>query len=141
MSIIQTSEDYNFSYHKFPRLKEWIINVIRAEHFQPGNITMVFCSDKYLLTVNQIYLNHDYYTDIITFDYSGGIIVSGDLLISIDRVKDNSRLYGVEFSNELDRVILHGILHLMGYNDDNKDSLKAMREREDHYLNERNKIF
>ena len=102
---------------------------------------MVFCSDKYLLTVNQIYLNHDYYTDIITFDYSGGIIVSGDLLISIDRVKDNSRLYGVEFSNELDRVILHGILHLMGYNDDNKDSLKAMREREDHYLNERNKIF
>jgi probable rRNA maturation factor len=140
LSIIQTSEDYNFSYRKFPSLKQWIINVIRAEQFQPGDIAMVFCSDKYLLTVNQNYLSHDYYTDIITFDYSEGIILSGDLLISIDRVKENARLYSVEFSNELDRVILHGILHLMGYNDDNTDNLKAMREREDHYLNERSKI-
>jgi probable rRNA maturation factor len=135
--IIQTSVDCLFTYRKFSMLKQWIINVIRTEHYKAGDITVVFCSDDYLLSVNQSFLHHDYFTDILTFDYSEGKVVSGDLLISIDRVKDNARLYGADFSDELDRVILHGILHLIGYTDDNEYNLKSMREREDFYLRER----
>jgi probable rRNA maturation factor len=135
--IIQTSVDCLFTYRKFSMLKQWIINVIRTEHYKAGDITVVFCSDDYLLSVNQSFLHHDYFTDILTFDYSEGKVVSGDLLISIDRVKDNARLYRADFSDELDRVILHGILHLIGYTDDNEYNLKSMREREDFYLRER----
>jgi probable rRNA maturation factor len=135
--IIQTSVDCLFTYRKFSMLKQWIINVIRTEHYKAGDITVVFCSDDYLLSVNQSFLHHDYFTDILTFDYSEGKVVSGDLLVSIDRVKDNARLYGADFSDELDRVILHGILHLIGYTDDNEYNLKSMREREDFYLRER----
>jgi probable rRNA maturation factor len=137
LPIIQTSEDLNFKYRKFSRLKQWIVKVILAEQLQPGDISLVFCSDGYLLTVNKKFLKHDYYTDIITFDYSEESIVSGDLLVSIDRVKENARLYNVEFYLELDRVILHGILHLIGYKDDDTNSRKIMHEREDHYLNDR----
>jgi probable rRNA maturation factor len=135
--INQTSVDCLFTYRKFSMLKQWIINVIRTEHYKAGDITVVFCSDDYLLSVNQSFLHHDYFTDILTFDYSEGKVVSGDLLVSIDRVKDNARLYGADFSDELDRVILHGILHLIGYTDDNEYNLKSMREREDFYLRER----
>jgi probable rRNA maturation factor len=135
--ITQTSVDCLFTYRKFSRLKKWIINVILEEHYQAGDITVVFCSDDYLLSVNQSFLHHDFFTDILTFDYTEGNVLSGDLLISIDRVKDNALLYGVEFSDELDRVILHGILHLIGYTDDNEYNLKSMREKEDFYLRER----
>lgn len=111
-------------------LNDLIIN----EKKQLGEISIVFCNDVYLLEVNKQYLNHDYYTDIITFDYSESDIISGDLFISYDRVLDNALSFEVESSNELSRVIFHGVLHLCGYKDKSDIDKKEMRFREDFYL-------
>jgi rRNA maturation RNase YbeY len=99
-----------------------------------GKIGVIFCRDEYLLELNKKYLNHDYYTDIITFNYSEGNFIAGDLYISVDRVKENSEKYKVPFIYELARVIFHGILHLIGYNDSNTEDKVIMRQKEDHYL-------
>ena len=111
-------------------------SLIISEKFKPGEITIIFCSDDYLLDKNRAYLNHDYYTDIITFDYSENDVVSGDLFISIDRVKDNANTYGISFDNELKRVVYHGILHLCGYKDKTEKDKKEMREKENYYLSQ-----
>ena len=112
----------------------WLINVCNHERKTLGDLSIVFCSDEYLLEVNRKYLNHDYFTDIITFDYSEQETISGDLLISIDRVKENALLVNVGFREELFRVMVHGVLHLVGY-DDTSDRLKAeMRVKENYYL-------
>jgi len=97
-------------------------------------ISVIFCSDDYLLSVNKEYLNHDYYTDIITFDYSVDTEISGDLFISIDRVKENSTEFNVPFLNELHRVLVHGVLHLCGYGDKSPVEETLMRSKEDFYL-------
>lgn len=97
-------------------------------------IALVFCSDSFLLDVNNRFLNHDYYTDIITFDYVEGNEISGDLMISVDRVRDNAEQEGVIFINELHRVIIHGTLHLLGYGDKSNEEISVMREKEDFYL-------
>ncbi len=102
-----------------------------------GDITIVFCSDDYLLEVNKTYLSHDYYTDVITFDYSEGYKISGDIMISVDRVVENSKIYSVDFINELDRVIIHGILHLIGYSDYDYQSKYQMKQKEDYFLSKR----
>lgn len=99
-----------------------------------GDITVVFCSDDYLLEVNRTYLDHDYYTDIITFDYSDLGILSGDLFISIDRVKENAQDFSDSFENELKRVVFHGVLHLCGYKDKSEEDEKTMRIKENYYL-------
>ena len=99
-----------------------------------GDLSIVFCSDDYILNINKEYLSHTYYTDIITFDYSENQIVSGDLFISIDRVKENALKYQVSFKEELTRVILHGVLHLAGYKDGTKCEKEEMRLKEDFYL-------
>jgi probable rRNA maturation factor len=108
--------------------------LISVEEFETGDITIVFCNDDYLLKVNRSYLNHDYYTDIITFDYSENKTISGDLFISLDRVKENAGIYQVSFHHELARVVFHGILHLCGYNDKYTEDIKLMREKEDLFL-------
>ena len=100
-----------------------------------GDITFVFCSDEELLGVNKEFLNHDYYTDIITFDYSEGSVISGDLFISIDRVKENALSFNVQITEELHRVAFHGVLHLLGYNDKTEAEVIIMRSKENHYLN------
>lgn len=117
------------------RLKLFIEKIFRLEKKKLGSLNYVFCSDKDLLKVNQRYLNHDYYTDIITFDLSepGGPI-QGEIHISTDRVADNARKMGISLKNELHRVIFHGALHLCGYADKRKNDKKLMREREDYYL-------
>lgn len=115
-------------------LKNTIELLIKNENFLPGDISVIFCSDDYLLKINEQYLSHDYYTDIVTFDYVENSVISGDLFISVDRVKDNATQVGVSFENELSRVIIHGVLHLAGYKDKTDAEKKAMREKEDFYL-------
>jgi rRNA maturation RNase YbeY len=102
-------------------LTNWISKVCITENYNLGDISLIFCSDEYLLDINRTHLDHDYYTDIITFDYTDNQIVSGDLFISIDRVRDNATDFNVSFEHELYRVIIHGVLHLCGYKDKSED--------------------
>ena len=127
-------EDTDFKLRHKTRIKEWLRLVAESEVFTLGNISVIFCSDNYILDINQKYLHHDYFTDIITFDYSEGGRISGDLFISVDSVRENSVEYGTEFEDELHRVIVHGILHLIGYDDHTEDEIKTMRSKEDYYL-------
>jgi probable rRNA maturation factor len=111
-----------------------INDLIKLESFKVGEITVVFCNDDYLLDMNRTYLNHDYYTDIITFDYAEDIIISGDLFVSFDRIIENSISFDVSFNHELSRVIYHGVLHLCGYKDKSEEEIKVMRGKENYYL-------
>lgn len=112
----------------------WLSKVANIEQKKLGDITLIFCSDEYLLNINQSYLQHDYYTDIITFDYSEDEFISGDLYISVDRVAENAEINNVSFSNELNRVVVHGVLHLCGYKDKSEEEEKVMRKKEDDAL-------
>lgn len=112
----------------------WLKMVAESEIRRLGDINIIFCSDTYLLDVNQKYLGHDYFTDIITFDYCEKNILSGDLFISVDTVRDNASFYGATFEDEINRVIVHGLLHLIGYDDHTDDDQKVMREKENYYL-------
>lgn len=129
------SESIDFSLSEEENIQNWIIDVATNESKDVGDISYVFCDDDYLLKINQEYLDHDYYTDIITFDYSEGDIISGDIFISIDRVKDNAKSFQVSFIDELHRVIIHGILHLCGYMDKSEIEAQTMRNMEDNSLN------
>lgn len=111
----------------------WLSKVCVEENQELGDLSFIFCSDDYLLVVNKEHLNHDYYTDVITFDYTDEV-VSGDLFISIDRVKENASSNSVSFMNELYRVIVHGVLHLLGYGDKEYEEKIIMRALEDKYL-------
>ena len=115
-------------------LTNWISKVCIIENYNLGDISLIFCSDEYLLDMNRTHLDHDYYTDIITFDYTDNQIVSGDLFISIDRVRDNATDFNVSFEHELCRVIIHGVLHLCGYKDKSDDEEKLMRTKENNAL-------
>jgi probable rRNA maturation factor len=108
----------------------WLSELVATDGFELGNLCLVFCSDEYLLEVNRKHLNHDYYTDIITFDYTEEGEVSGDLFISVDRVLDNATGLGEMFHVELHRVIAHGVLHLMGYKDKSETDIIEMRQKE-----------
>ena len=109
--------------------------IIDNEGFTKENIVIVFCSDSFLLDLNKKHLNHDYFTDIITFSYTTLDRISGDLFISVDRVKENALKEGVFFERELERVVYHGVLHLCGYNDKTLEEIKEMRSKENYYLN------
>jgi len=114
--------------------KLWLQQVIRREGKVPGDISYIFCSDEYMLERNTAFLNHDTYTDIITFDECVGDVISGSILISVDRVADNAAKFGKSFENELLRVIVHGTLHLCGYKDKSDEEAKLMRQKEDESL-------
>lgn len=114
----------------------WLNSVITSENYSLGEISVIFCSDEYLYNINVEYLNHDYYTDVITFDYTENTIVSGDVFISVDRVRENSEQLGVEFGLELKRIMVHGVLHLLAYTDKlDKDRLNMTR-LENKYLDD-----
>ena len=113
----------------------WIKNVISKEGFDCGEINYIFCDDDYLLKLNIEFLDHDTLTDIISFDYTMGNLISGDIYISIPRVKENADLFNTSFENELHRVIIHGVLHYCGYKDKSSDQKLIMRRKEDEYLN------
>lgn len=139
MAITYYTEDVEFTFKEKLRTKTWIKSTAISEGVLVGDIQIVFCSNKYILETNNNFLSHNYYTDIITFDYSemksNKKLISGDLIISIDCVKDNANEYGVEFSEELKRVIIHGVLHLVGYPDKQPDEALVMRSKENLYLN------
>jgi len=121
--------EYNFNY-----FQDVVSHVISEEQKNEGELVLMFCSDDYLLEINNKYLNHEYYTDIITFDYTDQNIISGELLISIDRIKENSEKFSVSFLNEITRVVIHGVLHLCGYNDKTDDEKTMIRNLENKYL-------
>lgn len=124
--------------HREPIIS-WIAATIRKEGFKPGAINIILCSDNYLRRMNKEYLQHDYNTDIITFDLSEDpAIISGDLFISLERVSANAEAYTTSTVHELHRVVIHGILHLCGYSDKSSGKQKEMRTREDYYLERRN---
>ena len=114
--------------------KIWLQKVIRREARIPGDISYIFCGDDYMIEQNIAFLNHDTYTDIITFDENVGKVVSGSVLISLDRVGENAEKFGKSFENELLRVVVHGALHLCGYKDKTEEEAKVMRKKEDESL-------
>jgi probable rRNA maturation factor len=126
--------DLNSNLKNKKNIRTWLDNACKKEKKKIGIIDFNFCSDKHLLGINIKYLNHDFYTDIITFDFSEQSIISGDIYISLERVKENAKLHGVTYSNELMRVLIHGVLHLCGYKDKTRKESALMREKEDHYL-------
>ena len=109
--------------------------LVSFESRELGDITLIFCTDEELLAINKEHLDHDYYTDIITFNYNNESIISGDLFISMDRIKDNATQLGVSMEEELHRVCYHGVLHLVGYNDKTDQEIEVMRAKENFYLN------
>ena len=124
-------EDIKKTDFKRITIKNWILKCIKKYNKSAGNINFIFCSDSYLIEINKKYLNHDYYTDIITFDYCEGEIINGDIYISAERVKENAKDLNENFNVELRRVVIHGILHLLGLKDATKDEKSGMREAED----------
>lgn len=134
MPILFHYEDVKPLKLKKQLLKNWIKSAILNEGKKVGDINFIFCSDAYLLQVNKQYLNHDYYTDIITFDYVDNGIISGDIFVSVDRVEDNASQFGVLFDHEMRRILIHGILHLLGYPDKGIEEKKIMTSKEDYYL-------
>jgi probable rRNA maturation factor len=117
------------------QISTWISGVILSEGFKEEEINYIFCDDEYLHKLNVEFLKHDTLTDIISFDYSVGKIIQGDIYISIERVRENAEDFKVSFSEELHRVIVHGVLHYCGYKDKTDTDAKIMREKENHYLN------
>ena len=112
--------------------KKWISKVVDLEGYELSELSYIFCSDEYLLNINKEYLQHDYYTDIITFDNSEeDALIAGDIFISIDRVEENAKELNISFENELKRVMIHGVLHLCGYGDKSEEEQKLMREKEE----------
>jgi len=114
--------------------KKWLNQVISNEAKEEGDITYIFCDDDYLLEKNIRFLNHNTLTDVITFDYCEENSVSGDIFISIERVKENSEVFKVDFLTELNRVMVHGLLHLLGYKDKTERESNLMRKKENYYL-------
>ncbi|WP_028664271.1 rRNA maturation RNase YbeY [Runella zeae] len=129
------NEDIDFKVPQSRITKKWLLNIIEAEGFHLNQLNYIFCSDEYLLRINQEYLEHDFYTDIITFDNSEeDNHIEGDIFISIDRVRENASTLQKKFEEELRRVLAHGVLHLVGYDDLEDEQELQMRAKEDHYL-------
>ena len=134
-------EDIAYTLKQKTAVRNWVTETIQAEGFKLKELNYIFCSDSYLLQINQQYLDHDTYTDIVTFDNSDiAKTIIGDIFISIDRIRENAAKFGVTEANELHRVIIHGALHLLGYKDKSPADKKKMTLKEDFYLNKRSFI-
>jgi probable rRNA maturation factor len=129
MAITFQNQQIEFKLKQPVKLRSWIKSTIELEKKKPGNVNFVFTNDEELLKINQQYLKHSTYTDIITFDYCEGKVVNGDIIISIDRIKENAVKFKVEFEQELHRVMIHGVLHLCGYKDKTDKDSKLMRKK------------
>jgi len=129
--VITFNSETSFTLKNQKKLADWISNVVLSEDFEVGEINYIFCDDVYLHKINQEFLNHDTFTDIISFDYTLGKEVGGDIFISIERVLENAEKFDEVFENELHRVMIHGILHFMGYKDKTKKEKTLMRTKED----------
>lgn len=134
-SIQYFCEDIQFELNDFEQINAWLQNVVLEQEATLGYLTFIFCSDSHLHQINVSYLNHDTFTDIITFPYNYKPVES-DIFISVDRVRENAQTFKVTFMDELLRVMVHGVLHLVGYNDKNPEEQQLMREQENHYVNQ-----
>lgn len=128
------SETEEFSLEEPQSFSDWLTMCVEKLNHKIDSINYIFCDDEYLLEINKKHLEHDYYTDIITFDYSDGKQLSGDIFISIERVADNAYDYDIDFDVELSRVMAHGLLHMMGFKDKTPQEQKEMRKMEDQCL-------
>ncbi|MBK6446494.1 MAG: rRNA maturation RNase YbeY [Bacteroidetes bacterium] len=138
MNIHFFKEEVKFRFLHQDGLRKWIIKAIRSEGYQLENLNIIFCSDKKLLQMNKDYLQHNYYTDIITFDLSSvKKTVEGDIFISVETVLTNSQRFKTTFQDELHRVMIHGVLHLLGYSDKNPKAQAMMKKMEDKWLDKR----
>ncbi len=133
--MIEFNYETDFTLIDEEKISNWIEDTIQEEGFRLGEINYIFCDDKYLHKLNVEFLNHDTLTDIISFDNTLGKLVSGDIFISIERVRENAPIFNTSFENELHRVIIHGILHYVGYADKTEAEKEQMRNKEDYYLN------
>lgn len=131
MAIYFSTENIAFDLKNKLKVKKWISDIIKAQNKKVGDISYLFCDDAYLIEVNRTYLDHDTYTDIITFDYVEDDLISGDIMISVERVKENAQLFNTSFDQELHRVIIHGILHLLGQGDKTDKQAAQMRKKEE----------
>lgn len=131
MAIYFSTENIAFDLKNKLKVKKWISDIIKAQNKKVGDISYLFCDDAYLIEVNRTYLDHDTYTDIITFDYVEDDLISGDIMISVERVKENAQLFNTSFNQELHRVIIHGILHLLGQGDKTDKQAAQMRKKEE----------
>lgn len=139
-TIFFHSEEIDFKLKKKKKVRNWLTELALTEDKTIEELNYIFCSDEYLLAVNKEHLDHDYYTDVITFDYCENNTISGDIFISIDRINENAKTFGKSSKNELRRVMAHGLLHLMGYKDKSEDEAAQMRKMEDFALNLRKKL-
>lgn len=129
--MISFNYEVEFDLSNEEHFSKWISEVILSENKKEGDINYIFCDDEYILEINKQYLQHDYYTDIISFDYSVGNELHGDIFISVDRVRENAIDFNVSFDEELKRVVIHGVLHYCGYKDKSEDDKQVMRQKED----------
>lgn len=136
MAIHYFSETSKFRFNRKRVTTNWLKRVINSYKKEIGDISVVFCSDEQLLEINKQYLKHSYFTDVITFNYNYNDVISGDIYISIDRITENASNFKESFDKELNRVIVHGILHLLGFNDKKSSEKERMRELEDLHLKE-----
>ncbi len=134
MPVYFHTEGVSFVFKNKKAVSSWLSSVVKSFKQEVGTLNFIFCTDEYLLTINKSYLNHNHYTDIITFDYCEENKVSGDLFISIERVKEYSLKNNIEFNNEIHRVIVHGVLHLCGLNDKTEREKEKMRAQENKFL-------
>jgi rRNA maturation RNase YbeY len=132
--MLEFHSENDFKLDDLEQLRDWISLSITKMGKQAGDLNYIFCNDDYLIKINQDYLNHDTYTDIISFDYSDKDILSGDIFISTERVEENANTFQVSFKEELRRVLIHGVLHFAGYKDKSEEESKEMRKQEDKYL-------
>lgn len=132
--MISFNYETNFELDNEDKLSSWISNTISDEGFKEGDVNYIFCDDAYLLNLNMEFLDHDTLTDIISFDYTMGKLISGDVYISIERVRENAKDFNVSFENELSRVMIHGILHYCGYKDKTDSDTSEMRSKENYYI-------
>ena len=141
MAIRFSNQTGNFELKNAEKVRTWLSKVIAVQKKTVGNINYLFCDDEYLLQVNRRYLQHDSFTDIITFDYVAGGLVSGDILISVERVGENAAIFGVPFEQELHRVVVHGVLHLLGQGDKSDAEAVEMRHQEEEALHLWDELF
>jgi len=134
MSVHYLEEDRKATGFKRSVIKNWLHEVIKLEGKKSGVISYIFCSDEFLVGINIQFLHRDYYTDVISFDYTENNVISGDIMISVDRVKENAVTMGVSYLDELKRIMVHGLLHLIGYEDSTPELKAIMSSREDLYL-------
>ena len=134
-NIFFHTEDISFALESENATSNWLVKLVESYNKKVGELNYIFCSDDYLLKINQEHLNHDYFTDIITFDYCEKDLISGDLFISIDRTNENAKTFGKTQINELNRVIAHGLLHLLGFKDKTAEDIAEMRDMEEKALN------